>query len=232
VVSQKFGNAYGFFFPVDVSEDDEFFISSSARPFDYLGVSAGGDHTDAGGSEFFPGRDLVSQDDAEPDASASDSDPEMVTASEHSVQQKGSGEDSSSDAYRSLASTDSVDGLDGADATDGDSPPPASPAMASPATANSPPSPSSPACALGELRHTRDRLKLDFLLEAPPKALPKVGLKKRSSVEQVKGEASLLDGDDVEDIDDSGIDSGIDPPRTRRTFHSRPEPAPALELAN
>jgi hypothetical protein len=53
----------------------------------------------------------------------------------------------------------------------------------------------SPSHGLGELRHTRDRLKLDlppantkFVLVAPCK---------RRSVEQVKGEASLLDGEEI-----------------------------------
>jgi hypothetical protein len=68
----------------------------------------------------------------------------------------------------------------------------------------SPPSPLSPS-GLGELRHTRDRLKLDLPISTTAFVLDPPAAGKRQSVETVKGEASLLDSG--EETEDSGIES-------------------------
>jgi len=68
----------------------------------------------------------------------------------------------------------------------------------------SPSSPLSPS-GLGELRHTRDRLKLDLPVSSTTFVLEPPALGKRRSVETVKGEASLLDSG--EETEDSGIES-------------------------
>jgi hypothetical protein len=68
----------------------------------------------------------------------------------------------------------------------------------------SPSSPLSPS-GLGELRHTRDRLKLDLPVSSTAFVLDPPALGKRRSVETVKGEASLLDSG--EETEDSGIES-------------------------
>ena len=68
----------------------------------------------------------------------------------------------------------------------------------------SPSSPLSPS-GLGELRHTRDRLKLDLPTSSKAFVLDPPAVGKRRSVETVKGEASLLDSG--EETEDSGIDS-------------------------
>jgi len=68
----------------------------------------------------------------------------------------------------------------------------------------SPSSPLSPS-GLGELRHTRDRLKLDLPVSSTAFVLEPPALGKRRSVETVKGEASLLDSG--EETEDSGIES-------------------------
>ncbi|XP_021936658.1 uncharacterized protein LOC110838102 isoform X2 [Zootermopsis nevadensis] len=68
----------------------------------------------------------------------------------------------------------------------------------------SPSSPLSPS-GLGELRHTRDRLKLDLPLSSTAFVLDPPAVGKRRSVETVKGEASLLDSG--EETEDSGIES-------------------------
>jgi hypothetical protein len=68
----------------------------------------------------------------------------------------------------------------------------------------SPPSPLSPS-GLGELRHTRDRLKLDLPISGAAFVLDPPAAGKRRSVETVKGEASLLDSG--EETEDSGIES-------------------------
>lgn len=68
----------------------------------------------------------------------------------------------------------------------------------------SPSSPLSPS-GLGELRHTRDRLKLDLPVSNTAFVLDPPALGKRRSVETVKGEASLLDSG--EETEDSGIES-------------------------
>ncbi|XP_067005607.2 uncharacterized protein [Anabrus simplex] len=69
----------------------------------------------------------------------------------------------------------------------------------------SPSSPLSPTSGLGELRHTRDRLKLDLPASGSAFILDPPALSKRRSVEAVKGEASLLDSG--EETEDSGIES-------------------------
>ena len=71
-------------------------------------------------------------------------------------------------------------------------------------TPQSPSSPLSPS-GLGELRHTRDRLKLDLPVSSTAFVLEPPALGKRRSVETVKGEASLLDSG--EETEDSGIES-------------------------
>jgi tyrosine kinase 2 len=71
-------------------------------------------------------------------------------------------------------------------------------------TLQSPSSPLSPS-GLGELRHTRDRLKLDLPVSSTTFVLEPPALGKRRSVETVKGEASLLDSG--EETEDSGIES-------------------------
>jgi len=71
-------------------------------------------------------------------------------------------------------------------------------------TSQSPSSPLSPS-GLGELRHTRDRLKLDLPVSSTAFVLEPPALGKRRSVETVKGEASLLDSG--EETEDSGIES-------------------------
>ncbi|KAJ9591248.1 hypothetical protein L9F63_002213, partial [Diploptera punctata] len=68
----------------------------------------------------------------------------------------------------------------------------------------SPSSPLSPS-GLGELRHTRDRLKLDLPASSKAFVLDPPAVGKRRSVETVKGEASLLDSG--EETEDSGIES-------------------------
>ena len=68
----------------------------------------------------------------------------------------------------------------------------------------SPSSPLSPS-GLGELRHTRDRLKLDLPTSSKTFVLDPPAVGKRRSVETVKGEASLLDSG--EETEDSGIGS-------------------------
>jgi hypothetical protein len=68
----------------------------------------------------------------------------------------------------------------------------------------SPPSPLSPS-GLGELRHTRDRLKLDLPISSTAFVLDPPSAGKRRSVETVRGEASLLDSGD--ETEDSGIES-------------------------
>jgi len=68
----------------------------------------------------------------------------------------------------------------------------------------SPSSPLSPS-GLGELRHTRDRLKLDLPATSTAFVLEPPATGKRRSVETVKGEASLLDSG--EETEDSGIES-------------------------
>ncbi|XP_069692335.1 uncharacterized protein [Periplaneta americana] len=72
----------------------------------------------------------------------------------------------------------------------------------------SPSSPLSPS-GLGELRHTRDRLKLDLPASSKAFVLDPPAVGKRRSVETVKGEASLLDSG--EETEDSGIESSNGP---------------------
>ncbi|XP_052120123.1 uncharacterized protein LOC113205464 isoform X2 [Frankliniella occidentalis] len=207
-----------------LSEDGEFFISSSAQPFHTLGEAG-----PSGGSEFFPGRDLTvsSVDDGDvvdgpmdhnsvksglptnsenqnwrhtEDFSDSDSsDTNMITASEGSFNQQQSGDSNSSSTpmvtangsskssedssiYHSIPSNQELQVDSGSDSP------------LSELSPTSPLSPSSPSHGLGELRHTRDRLKLD--LPAANTTFVLVAPCKRRSVEQVKGEASLLDGED------------------------------------
>ncbi|KAK3913164.1 Serine/threonine-protein kinase LMTK2 [Frankliniella fusca] len=207
-----------------LSEDGEFFISSSAQPFHTLGEAG-----PSGGSEFFPGRDLTvsSVDDGDvidgpldhnsvesglandlenqnwrhtEDFSDSDSsDTNMMTASEGSFNQHQSGDSNSSSTpmvtangsskgsedssiYHSLPSNQELQVDSGSDSP------------LSELSPTSPLSPSSPSHGLGELRHTRNRLKLD--LPAANTTFVLVAPCKKRSVEQVKGEASLLDGED------------------------------------
>lgn len=209
-----------------LSDDGEFFISSSAQPFHTLGEVGS-----SGSSEFFPGRDLTativdvtevdgivgsrsidgpekSEDNnqtwqpLEEFSDSDSSDTNMITASEGSFNQQKSGDSNSSSSvmvtangscrssedssiYHSLPTNQELQVDSGSDSPSSELSP------------TSPLSPMSPSHGLGELRHTRDRLKLD--LPAPNTTFVLVTPCKRRSVEQVKGEASLLDGEDIFD---------------------------------
>lgn len=208
-----------------LSEDGEFFISSSAQPFHTLGEAG-----PSGSSEFFPGRSLTasSVDDNDVVDGMSDpnvldneqipatenqnwrhteelsdsdsSDTNMITASDGSFSQHRSGDSNSSSTpmvtangsskssedssiYHSLPANQELQVDSGSDSP------------LSELSPISPLSPTSPSHGLGELRHTRDRLKLD--LPASNAAFVLVAPNKKKSVEQVKGEASLLDGEEI-----------------------------------
>lgn len=216
-----------------LSEDGEFFISSSAQPFHTLGEAG-----PSGSSEFFPGRDLTvsSVDDSdvvygilenssetnelqascenqnwrhtEEFSDSDSSDTNMITASEGSFNQQKSVDSNSSSTpmvtangtskssedssvYHSLPTNQELQVDSGSDSP------------LSELSPSSPLSPTSPSHGLGELRHTRDRLKLD--LPAANTTFVLVAPCKKKSVEQVKGEASLLDGEDI--IEDPGFKS-------------------------
>lgn len=189
-------------------EEGEFFISSSSRPFQFS--SNGTDIFSGSESQFFPGMDCVESVDPE------NIDLEFGKMSMLGVVDSiGDGVDSSdlqgaiftplassltfdpknSSPYQALRPENVSLQNDGSKSDD------------SPSDL-SPPSPLSP-LGLGELRHTRDKLKLDlpmtgspFTLETP--TFPPTGIKRRQ-VEPVKGEASVLDSG--EETEDSGIES-------------------------
>lgn len=218
-------------------EDREFFISSTARPFQF-NPSSTDSLVGSNVSQFFPGKDTILTSVKSSDCTTSDILPVPSVCDSESDHTDAA--NSSSCVTETSPQKSQAQGVSGSptklefkdkkfpwnsskieskDRLATDSPtlrlkqgtPLSVDRVVRPDDRDSPPellSPSSPLSpsGLGELRHTRDRLKLDLPPSGSPFLLdPPSGAKRRSLVEAVKGEASLLDSG--EETEDSGIES-------------------------
>ncbi|XP_049853256.1 uncharacterized protein LOC126334745 isoform X4 [Schistocerca gregaria] len=220
-----------------VPEDREFFISSTARPFQF-NPSSTDSLVGSNVSQFFPGKESIlssvkSSDctnleilpvpsvcDSEADHTDTVNNGTCVTeTSPQKIQTQGVTGSPTKLEFKDKKFPWNSSKIESKDRLATDSPtlrpkqgmPLTVDRVARPDDRDSPPellSPSSPLSpsGLGELRHTRDRLKLDLPPSGSPFLLdPPSGAKRRSLVEAVKGEASLLDSG--EETEDSGIES-------------------------
>ncbi|GLH02940.1 Tyrosine-protein kinase transmembrane receptor Ror [Gryllus bimaculatus] len=220
-----------------MSEDGEFYISSSARPFQFSGTNT--DMFGGNGSEFFPGQLYRSSNDEDLSAPPTeiadvsleflpfeveiDGRDEVSKCSEETNENSSNMKEECSDNHTNATVmlveiqqvspvTEDIPNECVIDDDPGETcvqntstnftKEPESPG--SPLD-SSPTSPLSPTSGLGELRHTRDRLKLDLPTSGSAFVLEPPALNKRRSVETIKGEASLLDSG--EETEDSGIES-------------------------